>query len=63
MYVHVDGNAYNLMFIYTVYMYMFHAICKFTQFRNCAAQIRNCKPISKWESDFEIAQRNFEILV
>ena len=37
---------------------MFHAICKFTQFRNCTAQIRNCKPISKGGFDFEI-----EILV
>ena len=44
-------------------MYMFRAICKFTQFRNCPAQIRNCeignqfrnwKPISKLETNFEI---------
>ena len=24
-------------------IFMFHTFCKFTQFRNCAAQIRNCK--------------------
>ena len=41
---------------FSTYMYMFRAIWKFTQFPNCAAQIRNCeianqfqncKPISK----------------
>ena len=44
-------------------MYMFRAICKFAQFRNCVAQFenfeiayrfRNCPPIIKLPPDFEI---------
>ena len=42
---------------------MFHAICEFMQFQDCDAQIRNCKPILKRESDFKITLRSFEVSV
>ena len=52
-------------------MYVFRAICKYEQFRNCVAQLENfeiaCVPISKLPADFQIAtqfriaKRNFEI--
>ena len=34
----------------TCSLYMFRAICKFTQFRNCAAQIRNCKIVNQFRN-------------
>ena len=31
-------------------VYMFRAICKFTQFRNCAAQIKNCEIANQFQN-------------
>ena len=51
-----------------VLVYMFRAICKFTQFRNCAAQIRNCEngnqfqnwnPILKWRITLAVRVQEF----
>ena len=39
MYKFINNN--NKTYICDVYVYMFRAICKFTQFWNCAVQIRN----------------------
>ena len=50
-----------------VQVYMLRTICNFLKFQNCAVQIRNYVianiPISKWESNFEIALHNFIISI
>ena len=48
--------------VYIGGMYMFRAFCKFTQFRNCAAQIRNCEIANRFRNGNPISKLRSAIL-